>query len=51
MSSALDAFDYQALPLALAAITATFALTAGEAGLIAELARPEYREYERTATT
>jgi len=32
---ALDAFDYQALPLALAAITATFALSAGQAGLIA----------------
>src|SRR5688500_935935 len=35
MGWALDAFDCQALPLALAAITATFALTAGEAGLIA----------------
>jgi MFS family permease len=32
---AMDAFDYQALPLALAAITATFALTKGQAGLIA----------------
>jgi MFS family permease len=32
---ALDAFDYQALPLALAAITATFALSDGQAGLIA----------------
>jgi MFS family permease len=32
---ALDSYDYQVLPLALAAISATFKLTTGQAGLLA----------------
>ena len=32
---ALDSYDYQVLPLSLAAISAAFALTTGQAGLLA----------------
>ena len=35
MGYGLDSYDYWVLPLGLAAITATFGLTTGEAGLLA----------------